>query len=202
VVWRTHAGEVVLVEELSVINLRRPGGGDGTEPAAHLSLHDVRYAPGTTPGSVALVREHGSGDEELAAGLILTDSLPAADYLVRRLRSVGWSGSRIEVAPRIASFSRTASIQNVTVRVTASDLELVAEWRGLFPQEWADGPSNNYPNQHAWAFVLEASDAGLSINGRRVVGETFPDERFRPMFGAPLSSAQIGLAEVSVDVGR
>lgn len=199
-VWRTHGGEVVLISELSVINLRATQGDGSVTPTAHLSIYDVRYAPGTTPGSVAFVRHHGSVEDWLRDGAILTDSVPAADYIVRRLRSVEWSVVPLDTQPRIASFRRTTGIENVTVRVTASDLEVAAEWRGLFGRDWGDGPSNNYANQHAWAFVLEASEAYLSLNGVRVGGETYPDERFRPMFGAPLSSAQIGLAEVAVEL--
>lgn len=201
-VWRTHGGEVVLISELSVINLRAAAGKNALAPTAHLSIYDVRYAPGTTPGSVAFVRHHGSTDQWLRDGAILTDSIPAAEYIVRRLRSVEWSVVPLDAQPRIASFRRTTGIESVTVLVTASDLEVAAEWRGLFGRDWGDGPSNNYPNQHAWAFVLEASEAYVSLNGVRVEGETYPDERFRPMFGAPLSSAQIGLAEVAVELNH
>lgn len=201
-VWRIHGGEVILISELSVINLRASHGEGSVPQTAHLSIYDVRYAPGTTPGSVAFVRHHGSTEQWLRDGAILTDSVPAADYIMRRLRSVGWAVVPLDAQPRIASFTRTTAIENVAVRITTSDLEVAAEWQGLFGRDWGDGPSNSYPNEHAWAFVLEASEAHLALNGVRVEGEVFPDERFRPMFGAPLSSAQIGLAEVTVELNH
>jgi hypothetical protein len=131
---------------------------------------------------------------------MFTDSEAAAAYIIARLKTLNWGVVPLDDVAIPAKISRVATADSVTLKISSRQFDISAEWRGLTQPRWGDGPSPNYPGQHQWAFMLEASEARLSLNGRAVDGETYPDERFRSMFGAPVSSASIGLAEVSVEM--
>ena len=53
-------------------------------------------------------------------------------------------------------------------------------------------------DEDIWALFVEAHRASMTVDGRPVVGEPFPDDVWVSKLGRPLSSAHVALSEVRV----
>ena len=193
--WRVHPGTVMMANDLLVVNLGEPSAGTGDEPVFHISIYDVAYSL-VGSGHVAFVRYAGAEDEALRRGFTLTDTPELARFLIGRLSTTGWAGVDTSIVPRRARFRRSPMGQQVDVAISAPNLELRIVWKEFGPQRWTEGVSKSYPLERAWAFFVEAQQVIVTLNGRTVDATPYPDERYRSMFGEPISSCQIGLCEI------
>jgi hypothetical protein len=187
---RLHGGAVVHVWDHLVIGLR-----DAAGPTATLSLYAIAWSGELGGGHVALLdrRDHRR--------VVLADPVAVGERMLARLRAMSAPPSEDVSAIEAATFARqpatTSGALGWTIRGAATAIE--ARWEDLEPPVWVEGPAPAFwEREDIWACFVSARAASLTVDGRRLDGEPFPDAVWEPKIGRALSSAHAALAEVRV----
>jgi len=188
---RVHPGRVIHVWDHLVITLR---GDDGLE-AAFLSWYAIAWSAALGAGNVALFEAPGDG-----TAVTLCDDVGLGERMQARLRGMGFDRASIASPPVRAEFVRRPfRAGTFGVRVTGDGLDLEADWAGASAPFWVDGEGGGFhAAEDIWAAFVEAPEAALTLDGRRLPGAPFPDDVWIGTIGRPLSSAHAAFSEVRV----
>ena len=188
-------GRLALVADHLVLALREPGSSEGANFV--LSWYSVAYADGAPGGNLAFLRWPTSVGHEA----VLTDS-PGLDRALRgRLTPRSWPLAAPDTRATGATFGRNPVRDGaLEATIVAEGLRVEVAWRELSPPIVATGKVGGTPTWDSSTVLMEAGSWSVTVDGRAVRGEAFPNEVWRPWFDRPLSSALVALAEVFRDV--
>lgn len=175
---------------------------DPDGPWSSLSVYFRIAASRFGPGKVSVVVENPYENPESAAGVVLTDNLELARFLVKDFVSkfVLFRPSKVMDDLEYlegAAFAQSLEGDDWTERATAGQRSIEMTWRGLSNPFAVDVPApESGTGAHEMFAVFRIADAGeVAVDGRRLPGATVE----RDFLNGPGQSAGMALSETWVE---
>ncbi len=188
-----HPGAVLHGWDHFVITLRDDTG----RRSAFLSLYAITYSATLGAGQVAFLRVD---DPAASLNVVVSDAPEVAARMKERLARMGHTEVDLRGPSVEALFTRHhvgPSGFGFAINWQAHTVE--ARWIEPSAPFWMMAPAPDLrADEDIWALFVEAHRASMTVDGRPVVGEPFPDDVWVSKLGRPLSSAHVALSEVRV----
>lgn len=185
-----HPGKVLRICNHGGLQLRRSGTED---LRFYFSLYDYQFDADSGPGCVAVVRLL----DEPPLEIVLTDNPGLVAAFHQRRAAGGYAP--LEFPMRTAQFGRVFTASTAAWAVAADGFHLTVEFAGLDVPTLTVG---RHPTDDAIDTVgvaREAESARVSLDGREIVGDLFPNEGYRPWVGYAFRSALVTMSEVHIE---
>jgi hypothetical protein len=188
-----HPGAVIHGWDHFVITLRDAAG----RRSAFLTLYAITYSATLGAGNVAFLRVD---DPAVDLDVALTDAPEVAARMQERLGRMGQTDVDRDRPPIEALFTRhRAGPDGFGFSISWQAHTMEARWIDPTLPFWMIAPAPDLKaDEDIWALFVEAPRASLTVDGRPIAGEPFPDDVWVAKVGRSLSSAHVALSEVRV----